>query len=484
MTWIISLIIIVLALRTTLWHLQCWQLREYRFDRMRAWLNTNDGKAFWIPWFKPGLLPRPKISGRIILILLILAVINLLLLTTTYYLLSNTHLTIILLLWERTLFLQIALSVYISQIPTNFKKQKLFQQAKKIVDQNPDIIRIGITGSYGKSSTKEILVPLLKDHFGTQNVLFNPANQNNETAIARLILKSTSFFKAVPLEKGKTGGLKVLVIEVGAYKQGEIKTVCQFIQPHISILTGLNQQHIELFGSQQKIGEAKFEIAQAASQKVFFNANNDLLVSLFEDKDITATKIPLHKNLIKNLNSSAQESNFKLYGADFQLPWPGQFFVENALLALECARELGVPTVALQNSLKNLPPLKRALSLEVHPQGFTVLRDTYSANADGVLQAIAHLKNFSGKKIFVGLPLRELGKEAKTVHQQIFTALKDINAEVFWTKSDFADLGKKTLGKKFHLQDIAQLEKIIKTLQKDDVVLLESKLPRKITSLL
>ena len=86
----------------------------------------------------------------------------------------------------------------------------------------------------------------------------------------------------------------------------------------------------------------------------------------------------------------------------------------------------------------------------------------------------------------MGLPLRELGPEAKTVHQQIFTALKAIKAEVFWTKPDFADLGRDTLGENFHEipPNITHLESQIKTLKNNDVILLESKLSADIINLL
>ncbi len=479
MLWIvISLLFLLLGIRTACWHLRCWQLREYRLDRLKAWLRTDDGKVFWIPWFKPGLFPRPTISGRILLILGILGLISILLSVTCYLLSINCALGAI--LWERTLWLQVGIAVMLSNIPAKAKKRKLFRAAGQIIDQNPDIIRIGITGSYGKSTTKEILVHLLKSHFGGENVCYNPANENNEVAIARLILKRADFFRKA---NGKT---KILVIETGAYKKGEIATVCGFIKPHLGILTGLNQQHIELFGSQQAIAEAKFELPQAVSEKVFFNANSDRLVQLFEAKDITATKIPISTSAAQHLNTHLDRSEFALYGQDFTLPWPGAFFVENALLALECAREVGVPVSKLSQNLSKLAPLERALSLEMHPKGFAILKDTYSANVDGVLQAVKHLGNFSGRKVFVGLPLRELGDQAAQAHQIIFEALADIKAEVFWCRTDFAASGKSILGEKFHLlnSDAQSLTTLINDLGKEDAILLESKIPKAILKLL
>lgn len=472
-------IILILGARTALWHLQCWQLREYRVDRMRAWLRTKDGQIFWYPWIQPGLLPRPKISSRILLAIALLGIFNLGLLLLGYFLLTLHWLTFTALLWERTLFIQVAVVVWATGIPTQWKKRQLFRAAAQVVTQDPDIIRIGITGSYGKSSTKELLVHLLKAHFGAENVLYNPANENNELAIARLILARRDFFS--PTKKRR-----VLVIETGAYKRGEIATVCGMIQPQIGILTGLNQQHLELFGSVQNIANAKFELPSSVSEKVFFNANNDRLVQLFEDREIQATKIPIDLSAAQTVESQPNQTTFATYGQNFVLPWPGKFFVENALLALECARELGMKPKDLAQALAALPPLERALNLSAHARGFTILQDTYSANLDGVLQAVAHLKNFPGKRIFVGIPLRELGPEAEEAHRQIFIALQETNAQVYWCKPDFAELGKGILGDNFHLlkSDFAPLKKVLGTLKKGDVVLLESKVPSEITNAL
>lgn len=477
-----AFIILVLGARTALWHLRCWQLREYRLDRMRAWLRTKDGAMFWYPWIQPGLLPRPRISSRILLAIALLGIFNLGIMLGGYVWLnakSLTLLTLLLLLWERTLFIQVAAVVWATGIPTQWKKRQLFRAAAQIVSQDPALIRIGITGSYGKSSTKEVLVHLLKAHFGAENVLYNPANQNNELAIARLILARRDFF--VPQKKPR-----VLVIETGAYKRGEIATVCGMIKPQIGILTGLNQQHLELFGSPQNIADAKFELPSSVSEKVFFNANNDRLVQLFEDRSIQATKIPIDLRAAQTIDPKPERTTFTAYGQDFVLPWPGQFFVENALLALECARELGMKPKDLAQALAALPPLERALNLSAHARGFAILQDTYSANLDGVLQAVAHLKNFPGQRVFVGIPLRELGPEAEEAHRQIFAALEEIKAQVYWCKPDFAELGRSILGTEFTQlkSDFGSFRAHLEKLKNGDVILLESKIPAEITNAL
>lgn len=492
--------------------MQCWQLREYRLDRMKAWLNTKDGKSYFVPWFFRGLLPRPKLSGRILLITLLTVVLYFLVLVfgailieiaipdwchaslatcPEYESIISSANILALLMWERTLWLTVILAVWLSKFPVWLGRKRLFNQAHNITSKadRSNLTTIAITGSYGKSSTKELLVHLLKSEFGDDAVLYNPANQNNEVAIARLILKNKDFFKQnpsqSPLSKKGEAKKRFFVVEAGAYRAGEIAQVCCFTKPCVGILTGLNQQHVELFGSFETIKNTKFELAEAASKTVFFNADNEYLQQIFTDRDIKATPIPISINAAKNIVGAANKTTFEAYGQNFVLPWPGEFFVQNALLSIECAREQGVSVENLAKHLKKLAPLERALNLTQAPQGFTVLRDTYSANPDGVLSAIEHLKNFKGQRIFVSIPLRELGGHAETVHQQIFEALKAVNATVFWEKNDFTDLGQKVLGDKFNVldDDFAGFKKTVSQLQKEDVVLLESKLSKKVLNL-
>jgi UDP-N-acetylmuramyl pentapeptide synthase len=500
--------------------LQNWQLREYRWDRIKAYFSTTEGKInLFNLWFFRGILPRPKFSGRIILITLI----TIFLLITDYFTdhyfakicestawwceisrdFANLEFFWKVLIYERFLWAFIGLAVFISAIPVNFKKRKLYAKAREIIQNSksglgisskalsPDLKSseikiIGITGSYGKSSTRSILTHLLRQEFGVDSVLTNPENHNTEVSIARLILKSREFFENHKSglgvsSKSLSPGLvlkKFLIIEIGAYRKGEIATVCDFLQPEIGILTGINNQHIALFGSQKNIVEGKFELAESCSEKVFFNADNQFLSQIFADKKIQAVPIGISRDSAKILKSEIDQTIFQLYGKEFVLPWGGEFFVDNAILAIETARELGCKIENLAKNLKTLPPLEKALNIEKSANGGFILKDLYSQNPDGVLAAIEHLGKFRGKLIFVGTPLLELGKDSEKIHHEIFTKLAEIKAEVFWLKDEFTELGKEICGKRFHGQNPAKLAKIRKNLKKGDVILFTGRLDK------
>ena len=484
---LIGLGIIALGIRTASWWIQSWQLREYRWDRMLANFRTHDGRINLLNlWAFPGLFPRPQISGRIIIIAGIFILLSLGIVIGLYELFVNIenwqwgwNWVKALIIWERTLWFTVPLAVKISAIPVWLRKRSLFQETGEIIAKGKNVTCIGITGSYGKSSTKKILVHLLREKYGADAVLTNPGNENNEIAIARLVHKNNRFFTDRTTGPKK----KFFVCEMGAYKKGEIHQICEFVQPHVGILTGLNAQHVGLFGNAEKLRAAKFELAESCSKTIFFNADTPALVEIFEDEKIKATPIGIKKSVAENISSDLAQTNFHTYGQDFILPWAGEFFVGNALLALEAARELGCTSDELKNFLKELSPLERALHTKELKNKAALLLDPYSANPDGVLGAISHLGKFKGTKVFIGIPLRELGKDSEKIHLEIFEKLKEINAEVFWFRHDYEKLAKATCDKKFHGDNIKTLKKIVKELGKNDAVLLESRLPKSIEKL-
>ena len=486
---------------------------------MLAHLRTCDGaRCFFSFWFFRGIFPRPKLSGRIFLILFFWVLLG-----YGFWFFVGREIGVVLtaVIWERVSFLLVGLSVLLSGIPVYFERKRLFWKAKKIIGSSENVEIIGITGSYGKSSTKEILAHLLRSKFGEDALLVTPENHNNEVAIARLVVKNKEWFKfkrlepaGEPAEVGEGSSPKDLnqhcqhglnqhelltgrgqeppscfseldpaiserkffVVEIGAYAPGEIKTVCDFVRPSVGIITGVNSQHVSLFGSQDRLSRAKFELAEAAREKVLFNADSPLLSAVFEDAKIEAAPVAISVSVAKNLVDSLDKTSFSVYGEKMVLPLAGKFFVGNCLLAMECAREFGVSAKEICSFLPLLPRLDRALTVEKLPFGAAIIKDLYSANPDGVLAAIDYLGQFSGKKIFVGVPLLELGGDARRVHVEIFEALAKMEADVFWMKSDFEELGREICGERFWGGDLGKLRSVVEGIGERDAVLLESRL--------
>ena len=112
-----------------------------------------------------------------------------------------------------------------------------------------------------------------------------------------------------------------------------------------------------------------------------------------------------------------------------------------------------------------------------------LLLDLYSANEHGVLGAIKHLNHYKGQKVFVGMPLKELGDTSETVHRRIFTALKKQKTKVFWIGTDYEAIGKEILGNLWQGGDLETLKSQVAIFGDNDAILLESRLPQSVGDL-
>lgn len=339
---------------------------------------------------------------------------------------------------------------------------------------DPRIVKVGIAGSFGKSSTKNMLLHLLREKFGAANVLSTPGNMNQEYSIARLMLKNKDFFRS-----SESHHKKFFVFEAGAYARGEIKAIAKVVKPDYCLLTGLNSQHLETFGSIKNIQKAKTELAEYTTKKSFFNSDNQLLSQAMEEVQTKSQKIPVSIEEAQEIESDTHQTRFIYHGKRITIPWPGRFFVINALLCLNFLEEFQTPahmSMVTEDSFDRLPSQEKALKTETHAQGFQIFKDIYSQNPDGTMQAIDHLGSFKGHRIFIGTPFLELADKSYQTHQELFQALKAINAVVYWTKEDFKDLGQNMLGEHFHMADHETIKSAMETWDNHTAVLLEGRL--------
>src|SRR3989344_7605319 len=239
-------------LRIYLYHLYMLQLENYdlrRYFRALAhqWLAPEEKMRQEIRWST-----KIKIILAIALILQVLAALYLI------------H-TVFLLIAALVVFFHIPAVFYALAVIIFFPidyvlKQTIIGLAKRKITLFPDLKIIGITGSYGKTTMKEILATLLAEHY---TVLKTPDNINTLIGIARLILKKL------------TGTTDIFIVEMGAYERGDIRTLCEITPPRISIITGINEAHLERFGSIENTIAAKFEIAHHAFKKTVVILNED-----------------------------------------------------------------------------------------------------------------------------------------------------------------------------------------------------------------
>jgi len=301
----------------------------------------------------------------------------------------------------------ISVSLWIIKPANYILKQRIIRKAANILNRNK-IIVIGITGSYGKTSAKEILHSILKEKYKT---IKTPDNINTDIGIAEFILKNCA----------KLSEADVFIVEMGAYKEGEIKNICNMVNPQHSILTGINESHLERFGSLEKIIKGKFELPEKTRKLSVLN---------LDDKNIRNNYSKFHiENYIKVSEKEARNirvrDNFN--GLSFDI---GDMEVETSLLAkhnitlillcVEIARKLGMQPEEIKTGIAKIKPISHRLEPIFNPStNIMVIDDSYNGNFNGILSGIDVLRRAKGKKIVLTPGLVELGSRTKIIHNKI-----------------------------------------------------------------
>lgn len=248
-------------------------------------------------------------------------------------------------------------------------------------------------------------------------VVKTPDMINTDIGVAQTILKSDM------------RSTDVFIAEMGAYKRGEIAAIARMVHPTVGVITGINEQHIELFGTIQNTMKAKYELIENLKHggSVVFNQDNefvrqmmawakkrkDLRIMTFGLKhqpSVWADEIKVHPDTLSftlHQRSSTMAVKVALLGKQH---------VPNILAAVAVALQLGLTWEEIKKGVEAIvsPPMTMAKAGYYH--GALLVDDTFNANADGVRAAVDYLQSASGRKILVLTPLIELGKEAARIH--------------------------------------------------------------------
>jgi UDP-N-acetylmuramoyl-tripeptide--D-alanyl-D-alanine ligase len=362
----------------------------------------------------------------------------------------------------------------------------IINKAKKKLKQTLGLTVIGITGSYGKSSCKEFLYALIKDKY---SVLKTPKNFNSEMGISQTILKDLK------------NNHEYFICEMGAYTVGGIKFLCDIVNPKIGILTGINQQHLATFGSQENIIKAKFELIDSLPEDglAILNYDNSLIKKELETHKFACKNIKLISQIknpyltiskIKNKNGIISfDCSYNKDKASFELKIPGEeSIIENMLLAISCALHLGMTMQEIADASKNITDDISPIKMAKSPDDIIVLDSSYSSNPNGVISTINYLSTFRGKRVLVMPCLIELGDESKRIHQIIGQSIaKNCDLAIITSKDYFNDIKQSALEAGFHESRIIfeenpeQVVSILKHfLNPGDVLLFENRVNSKI----
>ena len=277
-------------------------------------------------------------------------------------------------------------------------------RTKRILKKYPNLIKIAITGSFGKTSVKNFLDYMLKEKF---NVLATPKSYNTPMGISLAANELDETYDC-------------FIAEFGARRKGDIKKLMRIVRPSIGVLTGINSQHLETFRTQKRIIDEKCRILDVGDG---FCVVNDELKGIVEEKIADKDIKVIYVGFDSNSQIRAENVRTGKFGTFFDLLLDGERYtvktrligahnVKNLLLAVGVAYEIGVEIPFILRALENVEQVPHRLQL-IEGNGIDIIDDSFNGNPTGAKCALDTLKAFEGRKVVLTPGLVELGKDEK-----------------------------------------------------------------------
>lgn len=276
-----------------------------------------------------------------------------------------------------------------------------------------DLKVLGITGSYGKTSTKYIVNTILSQKY---NTLMTPESYNTTMGVVRTINENIS-----PVNN-------LFVCEMGAKYVGDIKEICDIVNPNYAIITAIGPQHLDTFKSLDNIRKTKLELVDSLPEDGIAFVN-------WEDENIrnaTITKQIVKYGLNSDADYYAENIEINERGSEFDVVIPkkesihiktkllGNLNVLNIVCAVAVSDKLGLSEEEIKLGAKYIKPIKHRLELKQNPNGSIIIDDAYNSNNRGAKMALEVLKNFKGRqRILITPGIVELGDKAEEINKEL-----------------------------------------------------------------
>ena len=339
-----------------------------------------------------------------------------------------------------------------------------------------DIPVIGVTGSVGKTSTKDIIANVISQKY---NTLKTEGNNNNHIGLPKTVLRLNNEEAAV--------------IEMGMNHFGEIEFLSNIAKPTLAVITNVGTSHIGNLGSRQNILKAKLEILNGMKEKrIVINNDNDLLHKWYEENkdnyeiitfgiinesDFMAEEVILHEN------GSSFVCNIEDTKMQIEVPVAGEHYIYNALSAVAVGKSLGLTDEQITSGIKNVEIAKKRMEIVNLKDNITLVNDSYNASLESIKEALKYITNLpNGRKIAVLGDVLELGEFSEKIHQKIGQEVAKQNIDILiccGEKSknicENAIEGGMEKGKVYYESNIKNVLKRIKDkMEKNDVILLKA----------
>ncbi len=304
----------------------------------------------------------------------------------------------------------IMMLVHIIILPLELAIKQFYMKkaAKKLASKK--CIKIGITGSYGKTSTKNILYEMLSKNY---KVCVTPANFNTEMGITKTILE-------------KLDDDDIFIAEMGARHSKDIAILTKLVRPDYGIITTIGAQHIETFKTLENIEDTKFELVENMKPcgTVVFNGDSASTTRLFKrckkNKFLTCAENASAKAKDIYLDSHGSRFTLVIEGKEIKMKTRllGKCNIDNIVTAAMLSHILGVSVQDIQDAVYALEPTPHRLEL-IKSGNISIIDDSYNSNLIGAREALEVLKSFNGRKIVVTPGFVEMGQEQNKLNFQL-----------------------------------------------------------------
>ncbi len=286
-------------------------------------------------------------------------------------------------------------------------------KASKKLKEIPNLKVIGITGSYGKTSTKYAVNTILSQKF---NTLMTPESYNTTMGVVRTINEKL------------TSTHQLFICEMGAKYVGDIKEICDIVNPDFGVVTAIGPQHLDTFKSLENVRKTKLELVDSLPQ-------NGLAFVNWEDENIRKSELPpnvVKFGLTKKADYYAENVDITERGSSFDVVLPnkekigiktkllGELNILNIVGAVAIADKLGMTAEEIKVGAKYLKPVSHRLQLKQNPNGSIIIDDAYNSNVKGATMALDVLKSFEKKqRVLITPGIVELGDKANQINRDL-----------------------------------------------------------------
>lgn len=359
-----------------------------------------------------------------------------------------------------------------------------YNDAKRILRSMPNLTIIGITGSYGKTSTKHYLYRILSERY---NVLMTPGNFNTTLGVIRTVRE---YLKPHH---------QIFIVEMGAKQRGDIREICDLVHPSIGIVTAVGEMHLETFGSLENVRRTKFELLEALP-------SDGLGVVNLDSKPIAEAALPTHCRIVgygventhapyraEQIDYAPSQTTFSVATQEdrregYTTHLAGRGNILNLLAAVVVADHLRVPTSQQIRAMRQIEQIEHRLSIK-RAGSITIIDDAYNSNPAGARMALEVLRDFQrpagARRIVVSPGFVEMGESQYRNNRElgeVIATSADVAVVVNRTNRDAIIEGLRSKG--FNEQNIILSDSFAEasaylsgTMRVGDVVLYENDLP-------